>query len=329
MRHPPYHLRTNKAVDRLLLIELLRAMRPNPGAFNYYSLGGPFLEDLRVMDHYFPSALLCSVEKNLQTFNRQEFNRFNSKLRIERQSLGEFLNHTYVQGDRDVFWLDYTDCKYTRFEEFEVVLKKVPPGSVVRLTLRAEPDLDLTALQERLAEDVIARIRSDMERVFQEEFAKVLPHPPAGAFASPVDYARMVQLMIRRAASTALDTPGSEVDFLHVHSMRYDDQTQMLSTTGVVCEKARLAATRTMLESVRFADFDWNEPHQINIPALSVKERHRLERLLPISDAADAGEALFNELGYHIGDGAAATKRQLKQYADYHREYPQFVRAIM
>ena len=328
MKHPPYHLRTNKAVDRLLLVELLRALQPAPGTFSYYTLGGPFLEDLRVIDHYFPTAKLCSLESNGQTFNRQEYNRFisSNRLQLIRATLMDFLTHTYEPGVRDVFWLDYTDLRYSRFEEFQVVLKKVPSGSVVRLTVRAEPELDLESLQERVADDTATRIRQDMEKSFEEQFAKVLPHPASGAFASPAAYARMVQLMTRRAASVALDFAGSDRDFMHVHSSRYDDNTQMLSITGVVYDRTKAATTKRMLRAVRFADVDWPEPHQINIPALSAKERHRLERLLPVATGIDAGDALYAELGYHIDNGEAATKRQLAQYADYHREYPQFVR---
>jgi hypothetical protein len=238
----------------------------------------------------------------------------------------DFLAHSYEPGDRDVFWLDYTDLRYSRFEDFQVVLKAVPSGSIVRLTVRAEPELDLGPLEDWLAEETVQQIRGDMERAFEEKFQKVLTHPIAGAFASHVAYARMVQLMIRRAASTALDFPGSDRDFLHVQSTRYNDNTQMLSVTGIVYDRAKATATKRMLHRVRFANFNWSEPHQINIPALTSKERHRLESLLPVAAGVDAGDTLYGELNYHIDNGEAATKRQLTQYAEYHREYPQFVR---
>ena len=108
--------------------------------------------------------------------------------------------------------------------------------------------------------------------------------------------------------------------------MRYDDHTQMLSVTGVVSKRTEIAALRETLKSVRFANFDWSKPDQINIPALSTKERHKLERLLPLDKEVEAGGALYAELGYFIDNSEAATKRQLAQYADYHREHPQFVR---
>lgn len=326
MKHPPYHLRTNKAVDRLLLVQLLRALKFRKGEFSYYSLGGPFLEDLRVLDHYFPEASLCSLEANKQTYNRQQFNRFNSKLRVENSTLMNFINYSYQPGKKDVFWLDYTDFKYSRFEEFQVILKKVPDGSVVRLTLRAEPEFDLAMLEQRLPVDAVNHLRVEAERSFNDEFSSVLPHPVAGPFAKYEEFATMVQLMVRRAASIALDVSGSTRDFLHVNSSRYDDQTQMLSVTGIVHSRSKTSSLRKLLATTRFSNFDWSPPDQINIPALSPKERHKLEHMLPVSAGADVGELLFNELGYHIDNGVNATKRQLSQYAEYHREYPGFVK---
>lgn len=330
MRHPPYQLRTNKSVDRLLLVDLLQSIQPNPGDFTYYSLGGPFLEDLRVIDHFFPQARLCSIESNRHTFSRQEYNRFisSNRLTLKNDTIARFLTNDYEASNRDVFWLDYTDLKYSRFEEFQIVLKAVPPSSVVRLTVRAEPELDLSLLEDKVSKDAVDAIRLEMEHNFKDQFKKVLPHPPESAFSTPSKFAHMVQLMARRAASTALDAPGSDRDFVHVQSTRYNDNTQMVSITGIVAARNAIGETKKMVSKVRFVDFDSaTEPHEINIPALTPKERHRLEHLLPVGAGEDAGDVLFGELKYFIDNGEAATKRTLRQYADYYREYPNFVRA--
>ena len=93
MRHPPYQVRTNKAVDRLLLVEVLRHLQPRE--FTYHSLGGPFLEDLRVMDHYFPDMKIVSLESSEHTFKRQLFNQFSSRVDLRRTTLNDFLIHSY------------------------------------------------------------------------------------------------------------------------------------------------------------------------------------------------------------------------------------------
>src|SRR5690606_21298891 len=124
MRHPPYHLRTNKAVDRLLLVDILRhanKSRKRYGKFTYHSLAGPFLEDLRVIDHFFPEMNLISLEGNGQTFKRQEFHQFSSRVTLKLRTLADFLIHDYQPGIIDVFWLDYTDLKPSHFEEFQTV----------------------------------------------------------------------------------------------------------------------------------------------------------------------------------------------------------------
>lgn len=326
MQHPPYHLRPNKAVDRLTFVDVLRPLGSDFREFTYYSLAGPFLEDLRVMDYFFPEMSLVSLESNDQTYRRQKFHQFNSRIKLLPITLNNFISEEYEPGTRDIFWLDYTNLKYPRFEEFQVVLKKVPSGSIVKITLRAEPEIDIRLLENRLPDDTLIKIRQELQQTFEKEFYKVLPHPDAGAFATLKDFARMVQLMVRRAASIALDTPGSERDFLPIQSTRYNDQTQMLSVTGVVYKRDELEATREQFKKVRFLDFDWAEPTEINIPALSVKERFLLEHHLPIEQDKDAGELLLEQLTYKIANSENATKKQLSQYADYYREYPNFIR---
>lgn len=328
MKHPPYHLRTNKAVDRLLLVDIVRALKStsNYSEFTYYTLAGPFLEDLRVMDHYFPQMRLVSLESNAQTYRRQRFHQFTSRIVLLLQSMTDFLARTYVPGEKDMFWLDYTDLKYPHLVDFQVVLKNAPLGSLVRITLRAEPELDLDPLKGRVSDEELKRVKEQLEEAFKDEFLRVLPHEGVDAFASLRDYARMVQLMVRRAASTALDTSGSKRDFLPIQSTRYNDHTQMLSVTGIICNRTEIAATRINLGSVHFANFDWEEPTEVNIPALSTKEQLHLEAYLPVPDGIDAGEWLFPLLGYRIHDTTKSSKLQLSYYADHHREYPNFVR---
>lgn len=78
MSHPPYHLRHNKAVDRFLFIDLISKINEvSNGAiasYTYHSLGGPFLEDFKLMHHYFPLINMVCIEKDLETHKRQKFN---------------------------------------------------------------------------------------------------------------------------------------------------------------------------------------------------------------------------------------------------------------
>ena len=331
MKHPPYHLRPNKAVDRLLLVEAIRLSGSSYrySDYTYYSLAGPFLEDLRVVDHFFPEMKLVSLESSEHTFARQEFHRFNSQIVLQHRPFQDFIINDYeprtIEG-RDVFWLDYTDLEYTNFSDFQITLRKVPLDSIVRITLRAEPDLNLERLDALLTSDEIQKIKTKTQHDFEEKFHRILPHPTPDSNSSLKIFARTVQLMVRRAASIALDTAGSERDFLPIQSTRYNDGTQMISITGIVHHRSNIKQTRDAFVSLRFADFDWIEPSSINIPSLSAKERMHLERYLPVNPGEDPGDVLFEALKYNIDRSKTETKKQLSNYADYCRDYPNFIR---
>lgn len=325
MKHPPYHLRTNKAVDRLLLVDVLRPMLPDAG-WTYYSLAGPFLEDLRVMDHHFPEMRLVSLEKDDQTFARQKFHKFNARIELINKPLREYVTNDYEPGERDVFWLDYTDLTLGNLEQFQVILTSVPNGSVIRITLRADPDVDIADLSGKLADEEIDRLKDKLQAQFELRFKEVLPNPVPAATGDRREFAYTVQLMVQQAASKALDTSGSTRTFLPVQCTRYDDNTQMLSVTGVVCARAAETQMKTVLQNVRFRNFDWSPPSHIQIPALSLKECFKLEEYLPTATGVDSGENLSGVLNYRIDYTDKGTKKQLSQYADHHREYPRFVR---
>lgn len=328
MKHPPYQLRTNKAVDRLLLANILHELGGKCKNYRYYSLAGPFLEDLRVMDHFLPDMKLASIENDLQTYKRQDFHKFTSVIALIKKDLKDFIITDYQPEENtiDVFWLDYTNLEYDRFQEFQLVLKRVPPGSVVRITLRAQRELDVDYLEDYLPSDILEALKRGIEKRFAEEFDKILPPDAPGAFAAPKEFANMVQHMLRYTASEALDTSGNPVDFLPVQSTRYNDNTQMLSVTGVVCLRDQIESVKEELASITYANFDWREPALINIPALSMKERLWLEKHLPVETGKDAGEELYALLGYMIDSSERTSKQQLAHYADYCRFYPNFVR---
>ena len=143
MRHPPYHLRVNKAIDRFLLVEILDILKrlcDNISDYTYYGFGGPFLEDCRLIHDRYPEIKIVSIETNQQTFQRQEFHQFSKNLELRWENFANFLTHFSSNG-REIFWLDYTDLKLRHFEEFKSVLGKVSKNSVVKITIRAEPSL--------------------------------------------------------------------------------------------------------------------------------------------------------------------------------------------
>lgn len=310
MRHPPYPLRPNKAVDRYMLIEALKLLgRPEDlREHTYYGFGGPYLEDLRLLHEHFPKVKMVSFEEDKETHKRQHFHAPCSGLRLLKTDFKSFLAQNTFEDTKSIFWLDYIGLQYGAFEDFKEVLEKVLPGSVVKVTVRAEPG-DYT----------------DKADDFKKRFAAVLPSsstPPPIRFE---EFVQLLQEMFQIASEQALPAASGQA-FLPIYSSCYSDGTGMFSICGLVCTRDALDGNRAKFAAHRIANTTWGKPRRLDVPFLSTKERLRLQEFLPCPK--DAGATLLKELGYLIDEGKAKSERKLQSYADFYRYYPYFIKAI-
>jgi hypothetical protein len=324
VKHPPYHLRPNKAIDRFLLVEILSILGAKDGRYRYYGLGGPFLEEFRLIGQHFEGLPMTSLEANLQTFRRQTFHRCAKNLTLRNETLQSFLV-TYPGDERAVFWLDYTDLQPAWIQEFQTLLDRVGDDSVVKITLRASLD--------DLPDDLLGRIpefSADIGELcdrylvdFKAKYDAVLPPTITYGQLRRGLFPELLQDVLQIAAQRALPA-GCGRTFQILHSCFYSDHTQMYSLTGVVCRDAAARDYRSRFASWRLRNLRWAKPKRIDVPILSVKERIFLERHLPAKSAT--GKGLRRSLGYNIDDGVPASHRQLQQYATFFRYYPYFAR---
>lgn len=327
MKHPPYHLRANKAVDRFLLIDILRKIWGGsdlPKA-TYYGFGGPFLEDHRLLDQYFPSIGLVCIESNSHTHRRQRFHRCNKRVRLLQTDFSSFISSIYEPGDIDVFWLDYTDNKYLRIAEFAGLLTRVNPGSIVKITLRAESsDFPSEKSGCWLSEKAVSLLETSFIEEFTKEYDKALPaRKIIPADFRDANFPALIQDILHVASQQALPASAG-TQFQILHSCVYSDQTQMYSLTGVVANTSDIPNIIKRLSGWRFANTNWLPPIHIDVPVLSVKERLRLEALVP--NKLSSGKALARSLGYNIDNGGGHSEEKLRQYADFCRYYPMFAK---
>ena len=312
MRHPPYHLRVNKAIDRFLLVEIIDILKKycEISDYTYYGFGGPFLEDCRLIHNRCPKIKIVSIEKNEATFKRQEFHRFSKNLYLKRTDFASFLANFSSDG-KEIFWLDYTNLRLRHFEDFRNILVKVSENSIVKITVQAElPEPSSNGL-------------SAWEK-FQREYGQVLPASTRQTdIATRFRFVKLLQDMFQIASQQALLESGESV-FQLLDSAHYNDQTEMLSITGMVCNKNDVSKIRRWFKNWAFSNFDWEEPRKIDVPTLSAKERLHLEKYLPTK--AKTGRSLARALGYRIDNSASGHLEKLKQYEDFYQYYPYFAR---
>lgn len=322
MKHPAYHLRPNKTADRFAFIEAIKRLERLSGGrlrdYTYYGLGGPYLEDFRLLYEACPEIRMVSIENDEETYKRQEFHRPCKTLQLIEGDLTSYIARYSPNDNKSVFWLDYTGLEYSNFDDFKALLAKVVEDSMVKVTLRSEPR-DYSIPRR-------GKSRRQNAEEFRNRFERIMPNPSANPPSEPEKYAHLLQKMLRVAAEQALPASGTNLLFVPVSSFYYTDGTGMLTLTGVVCNRSTESEVEGAFADWEFANLTWDKPKLINIPTLSTKERLHLQHLLPSSAAT--GRELRKTLGYQIDDGICETEAALTQYAAFHRYSPYVLRGV-
>lgn len=312
MSHPAYHLRPNKAVDRMLLVDVIRILERSGtdiSAFTYYGFGGPYLEEFRLLYEICPQIRMVSIEEDRETFERQKFHLPCGFLRLKNCDFRTFLTDYDPKDKKSVFWLDYTSLTYSVFEELMKLVTIVADQSIVKITVPVD----------------FRHWRGEKEQEFKRAFDAVMPG--AAVPFKPFDkFAGYVQSMMRIALEKALPSASSR-NYQPVCSFCYSDGTPMLSLTGIVCPDEDVSRFKGFFVGWQFANLEWAAPRIIDVPVLSTKERLHLAKYLPSSDA-DVGRKLHRVLGYSVDKGEAPSITKMEQYAAYHRYSPYFIRAV-
>ncbi len=310
MRPPAYQLRPNKAVDRLIFVEAIRRLetRGRLDEYTYYGLGGPYLEDFRLLYEMCPTIRMVSLERDPDILKRQRFHVPCNRLTLEEVELRSFVAQYDPRNEKSIFWLDYTGLEYAHFETFAALLGKVAADSMIKLTLRAKWNDYLAKAQE-----------------FRERFGALMPDPAADPPTTNEGYASLLQAIVRIAAQRALPS-AVPLMFQPICSFYYSDGTPMFTVTGLVCFRSEKNAMRAAFRSWEFASFNWAKPKRIDVPILTTKERLHLQSRLPCHRRS--GQVLRRTLGYLIDENQNKTDSTLKQYALFHRYSPYFMRAI-
>lgn len=305
MRQPPYHLRFNKAVDRLLWLAtidgFLGAVSGSASDYQYVGFGGPFMEDFRLLARQFPELPMISLERNQQIWLRQRRHKPSRLVRCLLRDLRSYVATS--EPTRPVIaWLDFTGLQIENLQEYIGFLEWAPEGSLIKITLRAEFDGCGQTPNE-----------------FAETFRGYLEPPPGQDDLRRERFPLIVERMIRVASERALGE-----DFLLLHSAYYSDGVYMLGVTGARVGADAREQLKAGSKRWRHSTRQWGDPQRLAVPVLSVAERLALAPLLP--NAQKLPKALRRRLGYRIDDSEKSGLDQLRQYALYATYYPLFMK---
>ena len=308
MTTPAYHLRPNKAIDRMIMVEAIRRLETMAplSEYTYYGFGGAYLEDFRVLYEQFKDIHMVSIERDPQVLKRQRFHLPCKTVCLLETEFSQFLTDYDHEEEKSIFWIDYTDLNPSNIEQFQSLLDKVADGSLVKITMRSKLS-DFT-------NDVVS---------FKSMYQKFIPEPDIKTPETNLEYAKIIQDMLQIA--TQLQLPhvlGRQLAL--IGSFLYSDGTPMLTLMGIVCRSECVDRYHAVFENWEFRNLEWHAPRQIDVPTLSTKERLMLQDKMPV--VGNVGEVLYEALGYNVNGNETRTKRQLEQYAAFHRQYPYFMK---
>jgi len=280
----PYRLRPNKAVDRELFLGLLSRLAPSLDLedYRYVGLGGPFLEDFRLLHARLGINDLVSVEIEESVHRRQHFNRPIDRIECVHSTLEDYIDGT--DFDKPVIiWFDYTvPLEVTeQIERFARTVVEVPLNSILRITLNANPE----SLGKPEAGEIavqLAGVKSSTQKTLQEWRLDRLRERLGTLFPSDLKPEDMTR---KRYGTSLLKTLhiAVEKEVLNFTDRRaawvlathYADGQPMVTATLVVAPKDDMSI-EPLLEKWEYSSSP-DVPLVVDMPALSTLERLTME----------------------------------------------------
>ena len=269
----PYRLRPNKAVDRELFLSLLMRLAPKLALekYHYVGLGGPFLEDFRLIHGRVGIAKMTCIETEEQVHKRQLFNRPIASIECIHKSLEDYLDETNLDLPA-IIWFDYTEPKgiTSQIERFARTIGTVPIGSVLRITLNANPS-SLGRPDGNLSEAELMEWRL---QAFQRRLGALFPNGLIADGMKQENFGKSLLHALKLAVEKEV-LSFRDRRIVWALATHYADGQAMVTAALVVCKNDEKSIDELLQAWEFHATTD--APHRVDLPALSTLERLTME----------------------------------------------------
>lgn len=282
----PYHLRQNKAVERILFEEKLKILdswvaekSDTPiERYRYVGFGGPFLEDFKSIHRNLNITDMVSIESDENTLRRQQFNKPISciKLLPEAVTSSEFIASDQFEK-KTILWLDYVNTEYvSQLDDVKNAIEKMSEFDVLKVTLNAH----VANLKDKGRPETLQQDRLEF---FEEKIPnEYLPSHLDSEDFTAKNFHKVLLKTIHNAFSAGTANKAN-VEAVILSSFVYQDGQRMLTATCILLSSEN---KNDFSETSKLKDWEFyygknQEIYDISLPSLSVRERVEIERLLP------------------------------------------------
>lgn len=319
----PYKLRPNKAVDRELFLGMLARLAASLKleGYRYVGLGGPFLEDFRLIHARIGIKDMVCVEMEEEVHLRQIFNSPANCIEFFHSTLEGYLDANEFEYPV-IIWFDYTEPGQIieQIERFARTIGQAPLGSILRITMNANPTSLGTPKQEETGaqignlSDIAQKPTVHQWRLarFRERLGALFPSDVTDKDMTYKAYGKVIlqtlNLAVQREMLSLLDR--KVVWSLATH---YADGQPMVTATLLICSPEEIN-TEALIKEWEFYS-EPSSPLLLDMPGLSMLERLTME----------SGDNVQERLGFELPRSDMG-EDPFESFKKFYRVFPHFSR---
>jgi hypothetical protein len=279
-----YRVRPAKHVERKMLCDIFRCLRPfgSLESYRYLGFGAIYFADFVLVHKSLGLHNMLSMERDPDQENRFRFNCPYKCITLDFHSSNEVLPSLPDWDVRTIAWFDYTDkLDQNILSDISCFIGNACPGSVMVVTINCHADkLDgtpgpLEKLKEKVGIDNVPRDVTDRD---------LAGWGTASVSKRVIDNTIAEALSVRNGPRAA----GTHFHFQQLVHFRYSDGARMLTLGGVIFDDGQ----QSVVASCGFDRFDFfkrgDDFYHIEVPALTFMEKRYLDSKLPLA----RGEAM-------------------------------------
>lgn len=313
-QQPFYQLRPNKYIDRSIFLQnLLCLNKIYPlEKHSYIGFGSYLFADFKLIHETLNITDMISLECDPDVYERAKFNKPYNCIKIVNASSTEFISNFPSEEKNYIIWLDYVTPGELgeQFSDFCGLLNVMQPYDIIKITLNANPGSLGTASQKEMHESRLNNLRTKIDHYLPEDASK--------NDVTLKKYPILLLNSLRIAALETLKESCFQKNFLFpLSSSIYKDGQQMVTFTGIILDDhEKENQIKRAANKYPFLTFSWNDPCNIKVPILTLKEILHINNLLPDGDAKQQIEEKYPFLLKSV--------ENIDSYLFYYKHYPHF-----
>jgi len=324
-----YSIRLGKAIERKMLCDAFRRLYPfgKIETYRYIGFGSIYFSDFSLFHRALGVDNMLSIEKDAYAKASFEFNKPYRCVQIDYRPASHVLPGL-DWSQKTVAWLDYDGSLTDEvLSDVTTICARASSGTMLLASVNVEPEKDPSA-EGRQQYSTETGLEYDVDayrlRALRHRIGDAVPADVTGSHLRGKGLANVSRRVINAAIEEALSARNNgaadtdRMSYKQVFHILYKDGARMLSVGGVFYR----AADREKLETCSFEELQFvrsgDEPYEIRVPCLTLKEMRYISELLPKARV----EGFEIEL-----EGVPAS--DIRDFTELYRYFPTFTEAVL